>query len=85
MRLARYSAKAIYVPGKYLVVDDTLSWKLPTKISDEYSYHITDKVECYVDVAVSHIAVGGRCYNLKNGKEASEVTEEKFIRMRWGR
>ena len=28
---------------------------------------------------------GGRCHNLKNGKEISEVTEGKSSRMRWGR
>ena len=28
---------------------------------------------------------GGRCHNLKNRKEASEVTEGKSSRMRWGR
>ena len=28
---------------------------------------------------------GGRCHNLKNDKEASEVTEGKSSRMRWGR
>ena len=28
---------------------------------------------------------GGRFYNLKNGKEASEVTEGKASRMRWGK
>ena len=27
----------------------------------------------------------GRCHNLKNGKEASEATEGKSSRMRWGR
>ena len=26
---------------------------------------------------------GGRCYNLKNDKEASEVTEGKSSRVRW--
>ena len=26
----------------------------------------------------------GRCHDLKNGKEASEVTEGKSSRMRWG-
>ena len=26
-----------------------------------------------------------RCHNVKNGKEASEVTEGKSSRMRWGK
>ena len=32
-----------------------------------------------------HKGGGSRCQNLNNGKEASEVTEGKCSRMRWGR
>ena len=42
-------------------------------------------VETDIHIMMRRIGGGGRCHNLKNGKEASEVRKGKFSRMRWGR
>ena len=60
------------------------------KISDLKS-RIEREVTVIVPSMLSKVRVnfekhgGDRCHNLKNGKEASEVTEGKSSRMRWGR
>ena len=45
MRLARYSPDAVYVPGKYLVVADSLSRDINEIISNDDSLH--NDIECY--------------------------------------
>ena len=57
MRLARYTVRATYVPGKYLVVADTLSRLQPCNSSniDISVSSLDDDVSAYVDRAIANI------------------------------
>ena len=54
MRLARYTPIANYVPGKYLVVADTLSRLLSQEPGKEEN-ELSREVDCYVNSAIAHI------------------------------
>ena len=56
MRLARYSATAKYVPGKYLVVADTLSRLISPEPQQENNV-LDEKVEAYVCNVLSNVPV----------------------------
>ena len=53
MRISRYAATAKYVPGKYLVVADTLS---RAAIDCNLNNSLSDEVEAYVQSLISTIA-----------------------------
>ena len=50
-----------------------------------YCRRNTEALAEWVEPSDSTLGDGGGCHNLKNGKEASEVTEGKSSRMCWGR
>ena len=52
MRLARYSPKAVYVPGKYLVVADALS---RSPLSSYSTGELEQEVEAYVSAALASV------------------------------
>ena len=55
-------------------------------IADDDSYQRTHKC-LFITILTKEtlLCLGDRYHSLKNGKEASEVTEGKSSRMRWGR
>ena len=51
-------------------------------------FHPSGTVQCNAKLSKNSIKTGdgdSRYHNLENGKEASEVTEGKSSRLRWGR
>ena len=55
MKLVRYTVKATFVPGKYLVVADTLLILQPMEKNDDSVTRFDLEIEFYIDAAVSNI------------------------------
>ena len=53
MRLMKYNCTAMYVPGKHLVVADTLS-RVPLKSSVTECGDLSDEVEAHIHMVTNH-------------------------------
>ena len=53
MRLMKYNCTAVYVPGKHLVVADTLS-RVPLKSSVTECGDLSDEVEEHIQMVTNH-------------------------------
>ena len=85
MRLARYTVKAEYIPGKYLVVADTLSRLQPKEISEGLVANLDEEVASFVDCAVAnHQGTQSTLQRIKIDQKKEKSIAEAIIKTKNG-
>ena len=76
MRLMRYSFTIGHVPGKNLVIADTLS-RAPTSESNAEDHVRNDEVDAYVQIVLQNLpATEGKLEEIRRGQEEDEICKE---------
>ncbi|XP_042071854.1 uncharacterized protein K02A2.6-like [Haplochromis burtoni] len=84
MRLMRYKPEAVYVPGKTLVIADTLSRSPQTRAEDDTSTH--SEVDCYIATVLQGIPASPSRMESIKAATATDVelqTVITYIRRGW--